>query len=310
MAYPVAVEQEQQRKWLTLKRRQWLWAYLFLALPLVFFLTIRIAPTIYAFYVSLHKWDPIAITQPYIGVDNFRRMQSDKVFWQSMQNTWIYVIVGVPVSLVLSLVVALGLQRLTRYVGFYRMLYFIPYITSLVAVSWVWRWMYTPNGIFNEVLGRIGLGPYGFLLDPSMAIYCIIATTVWQGLGFQIVIFLAGLEGIPDMYYEAAQLDGASAWQRFRDVTIPLLNPTIVFLAVIGVINMLQVFTQVRNMSSQGRGGPLNSTISIVLYVYQQAFQNLPSRMGYATAMTFVLFAMILIITIIQLKVLSKQYDY
>jgi multiple sugar transport system permease protein len=310
MAYPVAVEQEQQRKWLTLKRRQWLWAYLFLALPLVFFLTIRIAPTIYAFYVSLHKWDPIAITQPYIGVDNFRRMQSDKVFWQSMQNTWIYVIVGVPVSLVLSLVVALGLQRLTRYVGFYRMLYFIPYITSLVAVSWVWRWMYTPNGIFNEVLGHIGLGPYGFLLDPSMAIYCIIATTVWQGLGFQIVIFLAGLEGIPDMYYEAAQLDGASAWQRFRDVTIPLLNPTIVFLAVIGVINMLQVFTQVRNMSSQGRGGPLNSTISIVLYVYQQAFQNLPSRMGYATAMTFVLFAMILIITIIQLKVLSKQYDY
>ena len=295
---------------LTLERRRWLWAYAFLALPLLFFLTIRIAPTIYAFYVSLHAWNPLALHQRYIGFDNYRRIEHDKVFWQAMRNTWVYVIAGVPVSLALSLLVALGLQRLTRFVGFYRMIYFVPYVTSLVAVSWVWRWMYTPNGIFNEVLGYVALGPFKFLQSPDSAIYAIIAMTVWQGLGFQIIIFLAGLESIPRDYYEAASLDGASPWARFRSITVPLLNPTIVFLTVIGVINSLQVFTQIRNMTSQGQGGPLNSTISIVLYVYRQAFEALPSKMGYAAAVTFVLFLMILVITIIQMKVLSRNYEY
>jgi multiple sugar transport system permease protein len=148
------------------------------------------------------------------------------------------------------------------------------------------------------------------LQNPDLALFSITAMTVWQGLGFQIIIFLAGLEAIPDMYYEAAALDGASAWERFKGITIPLLNPTLVFLTVVGVISSLQVFTQIRNMTSQGRGGPLDSTVSMVLYVYQLAFDNLPSRMGYASAVTFVLFAMILLITVIQLKVLSRSYEY
>jgi multiple sugar transport system permease protein len=295
---------------LSLEQRRWLWAYAFLSVPLVFFLLIRIAPTLYAFWVSLHEWDPIAIDKPFVGLDNFRRMGSDDVFWKALRNTWIYVAVGVPAGLVLSLAVALGLQRLTRYVGFYRMLYFVPFVTSVVAVGWVWRWIYTPNGVLNEWLSFFGLGPFRYLQSPDTAIYAIIAMTVWQGLGFQIVIFLAGLEGIPDTYYEAAALDGAGARQRFLHITIPLLNPTIVFLTVVGVISSLQVFTQIRTMTSQGQGGPLNSTLSLVLYVYQQAFANLPSRMGYASAITFVLFLMILAITIIQLKVLSRRHEY
>jgi multiple sugar transport system permease protein len=295
---------------LTLEKRRWLWAYAFLAVPLTFFLAIRIAPTLYAFWVSLHKWDPIAVEQPYVGLDNFRRMVHDDLFWKSLRNTWVYVIVGVPSGLILSLVVALGLQRLTRYVGFYRALYFVPYVTSLVAVGWVWRWLYTPNGVLNEGLGYLGIGPFRFLQSPDTAIYSIIAMTVWQGLGFQIVIFLAGLEGIPDMYYEAAALDGAGPRRRFFDITIPLLNPTIVFLTVVGVISSLQVFTQIRTMTSQGQGGPLNSTLSLVLYVYQQAFANMPSRMGYSAAMTFALFVMILMITIVQLKLLTRHYEY
>ncbi|MDQ3467769.1 MAG: sugar ABC transporter permease [Chloroflexota bacterium] len=295
---------------LSLARRRWLSAYLFLSIPILFFLAIRIAPTIYAFNVSLHNWDPIAIERPFVGLENFRRLGSDGTFWRSLRNTWVYVIVGVPVSLILSLAIALGLQKLTRFVGFYRMLYFVPYVTSLVAVSWVWRWMYTPNGIFNEILGGVNLGPFKFLQSPDLAIYSIITMTIWQGLGFQIVIFLAGLESIPDTYYEAAALDGATAWRRFRDVTFPLLNPTLVFLTVVGVIGSLQVFTQIRNMTSQGQGGPLSSTISLVLYVYRQAFEALPSRMGYASAMTVVLFLMILVITIVQLKVLTRNYEY
>lgn len=292
---------------LTLERRRWFWAYTFIAIPLLFFLAIRIAPAIYAFWVSLHQWDPIALKRPYIGADNYRHLADDKVFWKSLRNTWLYVIIGVPGSLILSLVIALGLQRLTRYVGFFRVIYFVPYVTSLVAVGWVWRWMYMPNGVFNDILHWFAIGPFKFLGSPDTALYSILIMTVWQGLGFQIIIFLAGLESIPGDYMEAAEIDGASGWRKFRDITFPLLNPTLVFLTVTGVINYLQVFTQIRQMSSGGTGGPLNSTISIVLYVYQQAFTSMPSKMGYASAITFVLFAMILAITVVQLKVLSRN---
>lgn len=291
---------------LTLERRRWIWAYLFLAIPLIFFLSIRIGPTLYAFWMSLHEWDPIALDRPFIGVENYRELVGDDVFWKALRNTWIYVLVGVPVGLIFSLLVALGLQRLIYFVGFFRVLYFLPYITSLVAVGWVWRWMYMPNGLINDVLGWVGLPQTNFLGNPSTAIYAIIATTVWHGLGFQVVIFLAGLESIPGDYLDAAALDGASGWQRFKDIVLPLLNPTIVFLVVTGVISNLQVFTQIRAMSSGGTGGPLNSTTSVVLYVYQEAFQSLPSEMGYAAAMMVVLFVIILLITILQLKVLSR----
>ncbi len=292
---------------LTLERRRWIWAYAFILIPLLFFLTVRLAPVGYAFWVSLHKWDPIALKQPYIGADNYRNIWNDKVFWKAFRNTWTYVLLGVPISLTLSLSIALGLQRLIRFVGFYRVLYFIPYVTSLVAVGWVWRWMYMPNGLFNDVLVKVGVGPLKFLGSPDTALYSILAMTIWQGLGFQIIIFLAGLESVPPIYHEAARVDGASSWQRFRDITFPLLNPTLVFLLVIGVIDYLQVFTQIRTMSNAGSGGPLNSTISLVLYVYQQAFQQLPSKMGYASAITFVLFAIILLITLAQLKLFTRE---
>ena len=291
---------------LTLERRKWIWAYLFLAIPLVFFLSIRIGPTLYAFWMSLHEWDPIALDRPYIGLENYRELAGDEVFWKAMRNTWVYVLVGVPAGLVISLLIALGLQRLIYFVGFFRVLYFLPYITSLVAVGWVWRWMYAPDGLFNDVLSTLGLPESGFLGSTNTAIYSIIATTVWHGLGFQVVIFLAGLESIPRDYLDAASVDGASGWQRFTGIVLPLLNPTIVFLVVTGVISNLQVFTQIRAMSSAGTGGPLDSTISVVLYVYQAAFQSLPSEMGYAAAMMVVLFVVILLITIVQLKFLSR----
>lgn len=296
---------------LSLRRRQWLWAYAFLLIPMVFFLAIRIAPTLYAFNVSFHEWDPISPTHPFVGLDNYRSLLHDDVFRKALINTWVYVLVGVPVGLVLSLIVALGLHRITRFRGLFRMLYFVPYVTSLVAVSWVWRWLYSsPNGFFNDLLGKFGIPAQKFLDSPSQAIFAIIAVNVWVGLGFQVIIWLAGLQAIPDVYYEAAAIDGASAWQRFRFVTLPLLNPTLVFLLIIGVISSLQVFTQVQNMSGQGRGGPLNSTISLVLYTYIKGFGSLPSELGYASAVVVVLFVMILAITVIQLRVLQRRYEY
>ena len=223
-------------------------------------------------------------------------------------NTFLYVLYGVPTGLILSLAVALGLKRVNRFKGALRFLYFLPYVTALVAVSWVWRWLYQPNGLFNDIAHNLGFGNVGFLGSTSQALISVTVVTVWYGLGFQVIIFLAGLEGIPDVFYEAAELDGATAWQRFRHVTLPLLNPTIVFLAVIGVIQSLQIFTQIRNLTTNG--GPLNSTTSLVLYVYQLSFQTLPARMGYGAAITVVLFVMILIITVVQLTVLTRRYEY
>lgn len=294
---------------ISLGRRRALSAWGALAVPLLFFLIVRLVPTLYAVNMSLYQWDILSDEKPWVGLANYRELLGDEVFIHSLRNTFVYVIVGVPVQLALGLGVALLMQRVNRFTGFYRMLYFIPYVTSSVAVAWVWRWMLQQHGgVVNEFLGLFGVAPQRFLGSPDQAIYAIIAAVVWQGLGFSMVIFLAGLEAIPSMYYDAAQIDGANRWQIFRRITLPLLNPTIVFSALIGTIRYLQVFTEVLNMSSQGSGGPLNSTKTLVLFIYQEAFQSY--RMGYASAATVVLFVIILGLTILQSKVITRKYEY
>lgn len=294
---------------LGLRAKRWLTAYIFLAIPLLFFLSIRLLPALFAFEVSLHQWDILSPDRPFVGLANYQALAHDEVFKKALLNTFVYVLAGVPAQLALGLVIALLIQRANRFAGLFRMIYFMPYVTSAVAVSWVWRWMFLPHsGVINNLLGKIGLPQQPFLYSPDQAIYAIITTIVWQGLGFQMIIFLAGLEMIPPVYYEAAQIDGANGWQRFRYITLPLLNPVIVFSAVMATLRFLQTFTEVMNMSSQGEGGPLNSTISLVLYIYQLAFRSF--RMGYASAATVVLFVIILAITLIQMKVLTKRFEY
>ena len=293
---------------MTLTKRRWLWAYAFLTVPLIFFLTIRIWPAVQAFKLSLYDYDPLDTEHKFRGLGNYQDLLTDKVFRRALLNTVLYVLYGVPVGLIVSLAVALGLKRVNHFRGVLRFLYFLPYVTALVAVSWVWRWLYQPNGLLNNVFQSLGFGRMGFLGSTGQALIAVTVVTVWYGLGFQVIIFLAGLEGIPDVFYEAAALDGATPWQRFRFVTLPLLNPTIVFLTVIGVIQSLQIFTQIRSLTTNG--GPLNSTVSLVLYVYQLSFQTLPARMGYGAAITVVLFVMILIVTIVQLTVLTRRYEY
>jgi multiple sugar transport system permease protein len=231
------------------------------------------------------------------------------VFWQSLTNTLLYVALSMPLQLVSGLFFALLLQAGARWRGFFRALYFIPFVTSTVAISWVWRWIYEPTfGPLNKLLAVAGLPEQKFLASPDQALTSIVVAIVWQALGFYVIIFLAGLEAIPHDFYEAAKIDGARAWDLFRHITLPLLNPTIVFLTVIGTINAIQVFTQVLNMSFQGTGGPLNSTKSLVLFIYQQAFKSF--KMGYASAGTVVLFGLILVITIIQLRVTTRRVEY
>jgi multiple sugar transport system permease protein len=294
---------------LTLGQRRQMWAYIFLFLPLLFYFTIRFAPTLFAMSVSLFRWDILSQNKPWMGLKNYETLYADPVFWKSLSNTLLYVALSVPLQLVLGLGVALLLQAATRWQGFFRALYFIPFVTSTVAISWVWRWIYQPTfGPLNKLLELVGLPDLKYLASPDEALFSIVVVLVWQALGFYVIIFLAGLEAIPMDFYEAAKIDGARTWDLLRHITLPLLNPTIVFLTVIGTINAIQIFTQVLNMSYQGMGGPLDATKSLVLFIYQQGFQSF--KMGYAAAGTVILFAVILVITLIQLKVTTRRVEY
>ncbi|MEM9442478.1 MAG: sugar ABC transporter permease, partial [Pseudomonadota bacterium] len=191
--------------------------------------------------------------------------------------------------------------------GLIRALYFIPFLTTAVAMAWVWRWFYqpVPIGVFNNILATFGMEQQPFLRSTTQALPAILVPAIWAGLGFQIVIFLAGLRAIPETYYEAARIDGAGRWRILFEITIPLLRPTFIFLVVVSSIGFLRIFDQVYNMTPQGDGGPLNSTKPMVLYIYESAFDRFD--MGYATAQTVVLFLVLLAITILQLKLLRSK---
>ncbi|OXM87371.1 ABC transporter permease [Paenibacillus rigui] len=293
------------KKRLGFRKQRYLFIYSCLLIPLLFFLCIRILPILYSFNISLREWDLLSEQKPFVGLQNFITLFHDPVFLQSIHNTLVYVAIGVPGQLLAGLIIALLLQRLNRSRGLFRTIYFIPYVTSVVAVSWVFRWILMKNGIINALLLHVGLEPQLFLGSPSQSIYWVIASIIWQSIGFQMLIFLTGLESIPSMYYDAAAIDGAGPWQRFRHVTVPLLNPVIVFSVIIASISFLQSFAQVLNMTS---GGPLNSTLSMVLHIYNLAFKHF--KMGEAAAATVVLFSMILLLSLLQLKVLNKKVDY
>ncbi len=276
---------------------------------MAFFLTIRIAPAFSALTISLHRWNIIGSDQPFVGLANFREIAADPLFWKAIGNTVRYAVVGIPAQIAIGLAVALLLRRVVRLRGFFRALYFIPFVTPIVAAAWVWQWMYSPQfGPLGRILDLVGLQIPPLLRTPSLALYAVTAMVVWEYLGFQIVIFLAGLNAIPAAYYEAAAVDGAGGWRLFRYITVPLLNSTLVFSIVYGTIIYLQLFTQVLNMTFGDPGGPLGSTETVVLYVYTQGFQRF--HMGQAAAATVVLFAVIMVISLAQLTLLSRPVEY
>jgi multiple sugar transport system permease protein len=299
---------------LTISQRRALWAYAFLLIPLAFFVYFRIGPTLSAFNVSLHDWNPLAQEQPFVGTANYEQLWEElnkpkSPTHKAFINTIKYVAIGMPIQLVVALMIALLLNEIRRMTGFFRAVYFIPFVTSTVAVAWVWRWLYQPQfGPLNLLLSFLGMSQQPFLKSPSQALYAITAVVVWQGLGFVIIIFLAGLQQIPDTYYEAARIDGANRWQSFWNITLPLLNTSIVYLAVLQTISFLRMFAPVLNMTTQGDGGPLNSTTTVVLRVYREGFSSF--KMGYASTLTVALFVIILLITIVQLKLFSRRVEY
>lgn len=291
---------------LSIAQKQIVWAWGFLAIPVCFYVAIRFYPTANAFVLSFQSWNLLG-TREWAGLENFGKLWQDPVFWKVFRNTFVYLLLGTPLSLLLSFTIAYHLDKLRFMHGFIRALYFLPFMTSAVAMAWVWRWFYqpVPIGVFNNALASIGISQIEFLNSTTNALPAVLAPAVWAGLGFQIIIFMAGLRAIPQTYYEAARIDGVSAFTTLTEITIPLLKPTIVFLVVFSSIGFLRIFDQVFNMTTNNPGGPLNSTKPLVMMIYDTAFNGLD--MGYAAAQTVVLFLILLLVSLLQLYLLRDR---
>lgn len=291
---------------LSIKQKQVVWAWSFLALPIIFYGVIRFYPTFNAFFLSFQEWNLLG-DRNWTGLENYTKLFSDPVFWKVFANTFLYLIIGTPVSLIIAFVVAYYLDQIRFMHGFIRALYFLPFLTTAVAMAWVWRWFYqpVPIGVFNNILASVGIQQIPFLQSTTLALPSVLAPAIWAGLGFQIIIFLAGLRSIPQTYYEAARIDGVNAWTILWEITLPLLKPTLVFLVVFSSIGFLRIFDHVFNMTTNDPGGPLNATKPLVLMIYQTAFSSFD--MGYAAAQTVVLFTVLLVVSLIQLRIMRDK---
>jgi multiple sugar transport system permease protein len=323
--------------------REALTGYLFI-LPAVAILAIfHFFPILYALLLSFYKFSVprglIPLPQWYVGTQNFQRLFQDRVFWQSFFNTVWYAAGTVVFGLGLSLGVALLLERVVKGRAFFRTVYFLPYVTSLVVAGTVWQWIFRapdgtgPGGLANAILESLHLSPLRWLTEPkgvfqlifaphgpilppwatgpSLALATIVSLAVWSVLGFNTVIFLAGLTNIPRELYDAARVDGATGWRLFRHITWPLLTPTTYFLLIVSTIGAFQSFTPVFSAGVPvGSGGPQNTTIVMTLYFYKAAFSYSNLGLGYASAIAVVLFALILILTVAQTRFLGHRVNY
>ena len=276
------------------------WAF---TLPAVVLIVIfGIVPIVWSAIMSFQANDLVS-TPHWVGLANYRALLHDPAFAASVRHTLLYTVLFVPLSVAGAMLVAWALNRKLHGVRFYRLAVFVPVVTSTVATGIIFLWLLDPVfGLVNFFLGKLGIPAQGFLSDPNQALYCIVAMTIWGWLGFDVIIYLAALQGVPQELIEAAEIDGAGKWSSFRNVVLPFLRPATLFLVVWSTISALQLFDEIYVTT---RGGPLGATTVVVFYLYQQAFQFFNG--GYAAAIAYVLFLAILVITIIQLKVGSRR---
>jgi multiple sugar transport system permease protein len=284
-------------------RQEWN-AYLFLAPGLLLFSLFTVFALLFAFYLTFHEWSIIEPDKPFVGLDNYKDMFADEQFRQSVINTAYFTGASVPLGMIVGLLLALLLNQPLRGRGFLRTLYFLPVVTPFVVVAIIWKWLYNGDfGLFNYYLLQTHLinEPLGWLSDKNLAMPAVVLMTVWTSVGFSMVIYLAGLQAIPEELYEASKVDGAGPFARLRHITLPMLRPTTVFLAVIGIIGAFQVFTQIFIMTS---GGPAERTTTVVYFIYLAAFKFY--EFGYASTLSFGLLAILLVFTIIQLRIYRR----
>jgi multiple sugar transport system permease protein len=273
------------------------WALAFVAAPVIGYLLFTLYPVGFAVYASLTNWNGLGVMR-FVGLDNYVRLFSDANFLESIYNTFFYMI-GIPIGLAVSLALAVAMNRKIVGLTAFRTIYYVPVISSLAAIAILWQWAYNGDfGLVNQALALVGIDGPNWLASTFWAKPAIILMAIWKGLGFSMILYLAAIQSVPRSLYEAAQLDGANGWQRFRTITLPMVRPVTFFLVVTNVIGGAQLFTEVNIMTPTG--GPEYSTASAVWHIWRQAFKY--QQMGYATAMAIVLGLLILVVTLIQFR--------
>lgn len=275
--------------------------FLFVLPYVVLFLIFRIGPTIAGFLLSFTEYG-ITGTVEFIGLDNFTRLFADDLFWTALWVTVVYTVLSVPLVMIVSLAMALLSNRTLRGIAVYRTMFFLPVVTSFVISGIVWLWLYAEDGPLNWMFGLIGVGPVPWLQSEALVLPSLSLLTVWARFGYDMLILLAGLLAIPPDYHEAAAVDGASAWQRFRHITLPLLRPALFFVLVLELIHSFQVFDTIYVMTA---GGPVRASYSLVFLIYDQGFRYFD--FGYASAAGVVLFVITLVVSLVQRRLLGRE---
>ena len=287
-------------------------SYLFIALPFTLFFVFQLAPVFISFIWSFTKYNVVSPPQ-FVGLANYKNIFfNDPLFWKALGNTALYVIGVVPLGVCISLLLAVAIDQKIKFKNFFKSIFFLPTVTAIVAISVIWKWLYAGEkyGLFNFFLIKLGFHPIDWLSSPTWTLPAIMIMSIWAGIGYNMILFLAGLQTIPNSMYEAAEIDGAGFWTKFFNVTLPLLKPTIIFVSMMALIFSFQVFEQVYVMTGGqgGLGGVLDSGLTIVAYLYEQGFTKL--HMGYASALAYVVFFIVFILTMITKRLMKSDGEY
>lgn len=285
----------------SLHRKQIL-PYLLVSPYIIFVSVFVVFPVFFCFFLTFHKWNIIAPMR-FIGTENYIRLFHDRLFWKAIGNTLKFLSLHIPLQLVISLFLAQLLNQKIRAASFFRASFFMPVIVSGVVITILWQQLYgLDNGMINRLLAGFGISKKGWLINPDLAIYSIAIMATWKNLGLYVILFLVGLQTVPEQYYEAAKMEGANSWQRFFHITLPMINPTIFLVVVLSTIGGFSLFIEPYIMTS---GGPLNQTLSAVLYIYKQAFQYY--NMGYSATLGFFYAIMIMTVVVLQKRFIEKE---
>lgn len=281
--------------------RRWL-PYLLVSPYLIFVSVFVVFPVLFCFFLTFHKWNIIS-PMKFIGLDNYSRLFHDRLFWKAIGNTLKFLLLHIPLQLVVSLFLAYLLNHKLRAIAFFRASFFMPVIVSGVVVTILWQQLLGYDfGLVNRILQPLGFAKTGWLIDPDIAIYSIAVMATWKNVGLYVILFLVGLQTVPPQYYEAAKMEGATKWQQFYHITLPMINPTVFMVVILSTIGGFSLFIEPYIMTG---GGPLNTTLSAVLYIYKQAFQYY--NMGYSATLGFFYAIMIMTVVVIQKRVIEKE---
>ncbi|MEJ7738386.1 MAG: sugar ABC transporter permease [Chitinophagaceae bacterium] len=286
-------------QWLSKKK---LLPYLLVSPYLIFVIVFVLFPVFFCFFLTFQKWNIIAPMQ-FVGIDNYSRLLNDRLFWKAIGNTLKFLLLHIPLQLVASLFLAYLLNQKIKGISFFRASFFMPVIVSGVVVTILWQQLLGfDSGLTNRMLNEIGIKKIGWLVNPDIAIYSIAVMATWKNVGLYVILFLVGLQTVPMQYYEAAKMEGATRWQQFYHITLPMINPTIFMVVILSTIGGFNLFIEPYIMTG---GGPLNTTLSAVLYIYKQAFQYY--NMGYSATLGFFYAIMIMTVVILQKKFIEKE---